>query len=132
MKHYLVSALVASTLIGCAAKEDGLGQQLAQFRATRNVYDRAYVRCIELVNNKYHHQLFGDKPLEGAARLEAVNSTRFDYARCKKGFEDKAQALWEAQSPEVRDFYIKQRPDLHKRSEQVNREAAQWLIADKK
>ena len=127
MKHYLVAALVASTLIGCAAKEDGLGQQLAKFRAARNIYDRAYVRCIELVNTKYHQQLYGEGHLEGRARLEAVNATRFDYALCKKGFNDKAQALWEEQSPEVHAFYKAKRPAIHKDIEQINREATQWL-----
>lgn len=128
MKFYLVAALVASsTMIGCASQKDTLGEQLAQFRASRHIYDRAYVRCNELVNEKYRQRIYGAGNLEGPDRLEAINSARLDHDLCTKHFQDKASALWKAQSPEVHAFYDAKRPTLHKEMKQVNDEAEKWL-----
>lgn len=128
MKKYILAALMASTLIGCATKDDGLGDQLVQFRAERKFYDLANLRCHELVNQQFHQQLFGEGHLEGPARLEAVNSARAEHAVCTKTHEQKAAELWEKQTPEVHAFYDSKRPGIHAQIDKVNAEAKSWLV----
>ncbi|HDR2753277.1 MULTISPECIES: hypothetical protein [Enterobacter] len=124
MKRYIISVLLALTLIGCAVKQhDTLGDELSQFRATRSFYNKALLRCNYLVTEKYHSRLYGFTPLEGAERREVEAAARADYATCATNYNRKATALWEAQSPEVHAFYKKSSAELHQEFERVKAEA---------
>lgn len=124
MKRYVISALVAVTLAGCAVQQrDTLGDELAQFRATRQIYARANLRCQQLVTEKYHGRLYGLTPVEGSGRQEIESAANNDRAACTVNYERKSAALWNEQSPEVHAFYAKRRAELRKEIVQVEAEA---------
>ncbi|MEB5750707.1 hypothetical protein MXF13_12565 [Leclercia adecarboxylata] len=125
MKRYVIAALVAATLVGCAVKQhDTLGDELSQFRTTRSLYNKALLRCNYLVTEKYQGSLYGLTSLEGAERREVEAAARADHATCESNFQRKSAALWEEQSPEVHAFYEQRRAELNKEFEQVKAEAA--------
>lgn len=124
MKRYVIAALVAATLVGCAVKHhDTLGDELSQFRTTRSLYNKALLRCNYLITEKYQCCLYGLTPLEGAERREVEAAARADHATCESHYKLKANALWEAQSPEVHAFYEKRRAELNKEQRVINAEA---------
>lgn len=124
MKRYVIAALVAATLVGCAVQQhDTLGEELAQFRATRKVYDRANLRCHQLVTEKYHSRLYGLTQVEGEERRALEATADVDNATCKANYERKTMALWEAQSPAVHAFYEKRRAEIHKELSRIEAEA---------
>ncbi|EMD0638901.1 hypothetical protein VPZ60_004317 [Salmonella enterica] len=123
MKKVILAVLAAAALTGCAPKADTTMEQVGKFRAERDLLNRAYQRCQENVDAKYHDRLFGPGNLEGAKRAASLEQSKNDKAVCKANWERKAQALWEAQSPEVFAYYSARRAEVKKLFKAVADEA---------
>lgn len=127
MKKTIIAATVA--LAGVAfgmqqAMADSVTDQITAFRADRHVLDSALVRCNELVAEKYQVQLYGLKAVNGEARKPIEAAADADKAMCRENWTQKAQALYEKQSTEVKEFYKQRSAELKVADTKINEEAA--------